>query len=175
MKLVHSDARPVGGWRPDEALLGIWDRLAAGAGRPEWPVSLALVADDEMADLNRRYRGVEGPTDVLSFSYLEEAEAGREELPAGENGARTGLRRGDDSAPGEPVGEIVVAPRFVVDRCRSNGWPVRDEFALLIVHGLLHLLGWDHADPREAARMRGIEARWLAREAVEHPLKGKEA
>lgn len=175
MKLVFTNRLSGPGFVPDEDLTTLFNSLAEPAGREEWEVGLAWIEDEAMADLNLRYRNVSGPTDVLSFSYLEEAGEGEPDLAGGDRGARGDLWTGSDCVPGEPVGEIVIAPRFVENRCRRNGWPVRAEFALLVVHGLLHVMGWEHAEPEETAAMREHEAVRLAREGVVHPLWGKGA
>jgi len=175
VKLIFAN-RPCGpGFAPDADLTALFTRLAGPAGREEWEVGLAWIEDEAMADLNLRYRDVAGITDVLSFSYLEEAGEGEPDLAGGDRGARGDLWAGSDFVPGELIGEIVIAPRFVENRCRENGWPVRDEFALLVVHGLLHVMGWDHAEPEETAAMREHEVVWLAREGVVHPLRGRGA
>jgi probable rRNA maturation factor len=147
--------------------------LCAPAGRAAWSVNLVLVDDGEMADLNRGWRGRAEPTDVLSFSYLEPEGAGAPALARGAGCAARDLWRdaaGDDD---EPVGEVVLAPAFVRERCRRHGWPLETEIALLTVHGVLHILGWEHADAHEAAAMRAREEELLARGGLAHPLTGR--
>ena len=64
----------------------------------------------------------------------------------------------------------MLAPRFVVDRGRRNGWPAAEEFPLLVVHGLLHLLGWEHETTEDRAAMQAVEREILARRGLPHPL-----
>ncbi len=130
-----------------------------------------------MADLNARYLGGDGVTDVLSFSYLEAAarESGGDGLAAGQSGAARALwlpEDAGDAAAGEAplAGEIVLAPRFIAARCRRENWDPRLEWAMLVVHGALHILGWDHADAAARREMRALEAAALAREGLAHPL-----
>lgn len=101
-------------------------------------VEVALVGDRTMARLNRRFLGHRGPTDVLAFP--------------GRGGAR------DPS-----LGEIVISVDRARLQARREGWPVRREVALLAVHGVLHLRGYDDRTPRAAARMRARERAILAR------------
>lgn len=156
----------------EEALLAA---LVAPLGRPQWQVNVVLVDDQAMADLNARYHGGEGVTDVLSFSYLEDAPPDAPALPAGESGAAVGLWLPDaaaDEAAGEAplAGEIVLAPQFIATRCQQEQWDLRLEWAMLVVHGALHILGWDHAEPEQQDAMRALEAKALARERLVHPL-----
>jgi probable rRNA maturation factor len=149
--------------------------LVARLGRSQWALNLVLVDDEAMADLNIRYHGGDGVTDVLSFSYLEEAEAGDDGLAAGESGAASALSLPgacSDEAAGEVplAGEIVLAPQFIAARCRREGWDLRIEWAMLVVHGALHVLGWDHAEATQQREMRDLEAAALARQGLAHPL-----
>jgi probable rRNA maturation factor len=154
---------------------GAWDRLvrlADGLGVPTWRVNVVLVDDELMAGLNRDFRHGDGVTDVLTFTYLEEAGAGPPSLAAGERSAARDLWRpatlGEDA-----VGELVLAPAFVARRCAENGWPLADEIPMLVVHGCLHLLGWTHADETESAAMQDLEEAILAGEGLSHPLRGR--
>jgi probable rRNA maturation factor len=149
--------------------------LVAPLGQPHWQVNVVLVDDQAMADLNVRYHGGEGVTDVLSFSYLEDAPPDGAALPAGESGAAVGLWLPDaaaDEAAGEAplAGEIVLAPQFIAERCRREQWDLRLEWAMLVVHGALHILGWDHVEPEQQDAMRSLEAKVLARERLVHPM-----
>jgi probable rRNA maturation factor len=162
------------------ALVAPWDllcELAAGLGPADWRLDLVLIDDADMAGLNLAYRATDGPTDVLSFSYLEEAAApGREPVArAGERGARRDLWPDDSAAaPGEGegplAGEVVLAPGFIVRRCAERGWAPDQEMALLVVHGSLHILGWDHDDDDERQAMRDLETEVLRNGGLPHPL-----
>ena len=146
-------------------------RLAEPAGAPAWPVDVVLVDDAEIAALNRRWRGCDEVTDVLSFSYLAAEGAGTPALRAGSRQAASGLWRDPgDAAAQAPVGELVIAPAFVARQCAAHGWDLAAEWALLTVHGLLHLLGWTHDDPAGTAAMRSREAQLLLGAGFRHPL-----
>lgn len=106
-------------------------------------LSIALVALDEMSELNNRYRGKEGPTDVLSF-------------PCDDPCAVVGAD--------EPValGDVVIAPEVAVQQARELGHTVEEELNLLLVHGVLHLLGYDHVEDDQASAMQSREQALLA-------------
>lgn len=105
---------------------------------PRAEVSLVLCDDSFMADLNRQYRNVDGPTDVLSFPQPD--------LPAGD---------------GALLGDVVISLETVERHCAGDRAAMRDEVRLLFVHGLLHLLGYDHDTARARAEMASRQARYL--------------
>lgn len=160
------------------ALCAPWAVLSglAGALGPEgWRIDLVLVDDGEMAALNRGYRGGDGPTDVLSFSYLAGpgGQGGPPALRAGERGACRDLwlDAGDADEPAAPLaGEVVLAPAFISGRCRERGWAPDQEMALLVVHGCLHILGWEHDDDGDRRAMMDLEAVVLRGRGLPHPL-----
>jgi probable rRNA maturation factor len=111
--------------------------------RPDGEVSLLVTDDEVVAAYNREYRGAEGPTDVLSF-------AAQEPTP------------GFVSAPemANYLGDIVIALPFTRRQAAALNRPLIDELRLLAVHGALHLLGYDHAEPGEEAIM------WAKQDAI---------
>ncbi len=152
-----------------------WARTLAAclapAGRADWPLDVVLVTDEEMAALNRGYRRLDGPTDVLSFGYLAAAGEGPPDLPAARGGARRDLwRDAIEAEAGAPVGEVVLAPAHVAAGCRREGWSYDLELTMLVVHGALHVLGWEHGDAGETGRMREREAGLLQEAGLPHPL-----
>lgn len=120
------------------ALLLLARRVLAAEGTPA-PASLSVVlADDEtVRDLNRRYLGIDAPTDVLSFAFA-----------------------GDDfpAAPGPTqLGEVIISLPTARRQAARAGHSLADELAHLLVHGILHLLGHDHASAAGRRRMRARE------------------
>ena len=111
-------------------------------GRPRATVSLVLTGDEEIRALNRDYREVDRPTDVLSFPLADAA----------------GLA---DPTRGVFLGEIYISLDTARRQARAARRPFGREVAHLALHGLLHLLGHDHATPSERRTMAGIEARLL--------------
>jgi probable rRNA maturation factor len=143
-----------------------WVRLATRvleaegvAGDAE--LSMLFVDEVSMADLNQRFRGEEGPTDVLAFPIDEDAiETGRSPDSGG-----SGPGTGTSDPPEVPLvlGDVVVCPLVAQRNAPNHAGTYDDELALLVVHGVLHLLGMDHADDREAAVMQRRERELLSR------------
>ena len=102
-------------------------------------LTLTFVDASEMAALNEQYMGKVGPTDVLSFPM------------------------DDDPMPGVPtlLGDVVISPAVASAQFAEHAGTFDDEIALLVVHGVLHVLGFDHAEPDEAAVMRRRELELL--------------
>lgn len=117
-------------------------------------VSLSVVGDERMRELNAEWRGIDRATDVLSL------ECERPDDP--------------DLAPGEPceLGDIVLAPAYIARQAMSFGTTAADETRLLLVHGTLHLLGYDHLDDDEAEVMEAREDELVAMLATDGSLAG---
>jgi len=142
-----------------------WAQLARrclGAERVRGDVMLSMlfVAEDVMADLNHQFLGKHGPTDVLSFPIDEEVtERGRQP----DNGGRgPGDSSPSPTAP-EIVGDLVLCPAYAARQAEDNGRALDDELALLVVHGVLHLCGYDHVEDDEAEEMEHREQELLDR------------
>jgi len=120
----------------------------AAESRADAEVTLVITDDEAVAALNRQYRAVDGPTDVLSF-------AAQESTP------------GFISAPEAAayLGDIIIALPFTRRQAVGLGRPLADELRLLAVHGTLHLLGYDHAEPDEEAAMWARQEEILGRAA----------
>lgn len=112
-------------------------------------LSVKLVDTDEMRSLNHEYRNKDKVTNVLSF-------------PAGEIA-------GLPVEAGQALGDIVVCAAVVSDEAAQQGKAVGDHWAHMLVHGTLHLLGFDHESDAEAVEMEGLEARILASNGVADP------
>ena len=129
--------------------------------RGDAELSLLFVDEDVIADLNKRFLGKDGPTDVLSFPIDDDAvERGRSPDSGGS---------GPGSLPPEPsdlptlLGDVVICPKVAERNAPGHTGTYDDEMALLVVHGILHLLGMDHVDDDEAEIMEGRERELLAR------------
>jgi probable rRNA maturation factor len=122
-----------------------WSRrvaTAAEALKPAWGVvNIVMVDDREIRRLNRRYRGKDKPTDVLSFSYLED---------------------GADSADGT-VGDVYFSYQTLMRDARRLGVAVPDLALRIVVHGMLHVIGYDHESDADAVRMERRERTILKR------------
>lgn len=171
MKLRLIDRRTRPDWTPPVELLGRLESICAEAGQPTWPLDLVLVDDEIIVSLNEGFREASGVTDVLSFSYLSLDGGAPPALEAGAHCARCDLWRGIvEEEADAAVGEIILAPGFIRERCGQEGWPFEDEVALLVAHGCLHVLGWEHSDKQTIQAMREQEASLLARAGFSHPL-----
>lgn len=118
-------------------------------------VSLVLASDAMVADLNRDYRGKDGPTNVLSF-----AQSDGEQPPA-------------VAGMPEMLGDVIIAFGVTQAEARDQGIPLADHLSHLCVHGMLHLLGFDHEDAAEADEMERLETDILGTLGVPDPY-GKE-
>ena len=129
----------------EDELTSICDTVLAeeGVTRPCY-VSVSVVDDGEMRDLNLEWRDKDAATDVISL------ECERPDDP--------------DLAEGEPceLGDIVLAPAFIAEQAKRYGTTPADECRLLFVHGLLHLLGYDHLEEDEAVVMEAREDELVA-------------
>lgn len=133
---------------PEPLDFSAFERLAAFVlEREDAPdaveLSIALIGIEEMSQLNAQYRDKTGPTDVLSF-------------PCDDPCAVVG--------PDEPVtlGDVVIAPEVAEQQAAELGHTVEEELNLLLVHGVLHLLGYDHIEDEEASAMQSREKTLLA-------------
>lgn len=113
-------------------------------------LSIALVDLDEMTELNGEYRGKEGPTDVLSFECDDPCAIASADQPV-------------------MLGDVIIAPEVAIAQAEEYGHSVEEELDLLLVHGILHLLGYDHIDDAEAevmqARERVVLGAWMTESA----------
>lgn len=126
---------------PDPALLSEWvcATLTAEAVAAQAEVTLRIVDTRESADLNAQYRHRSGPTNVLSFPF---------EPPPG--------------APTALLGDVVICAPVVAREALEQDKPPAAHWAHMVVHGLLHLLGYDHLEPEEAEAMEAREREILA-------------
>lgn len=135
------------GEAPAEGELRRWARAAlAGLRRRSVAVGVRIVGSREGRALNRRYRGKDRPTNVLSFPF---------EAPPG---TRTDV-----------LGDLVICAPVVRREARAEHKDERAHWAHLVVHGILHLRGYDHDNARAAARMEGREIRILRRLGFPNP------
>lgn len=114
------------------------DRLRV---HPDAELAIVLVDEAAMEQLHLQWMDEPGPTDVLSFPMDE-------------------LRPGSDDAvtPAGLLGDIVVCPQVATAQAETAGHPALDEMLMLVTHGLLHLVGFDHAEPDEEKKMFGLQS-----------------
>ncbi len=104
-------------------------------------LTIVLTDDEQLQDLNREFRDIDAPTDVLSF-------------PASESDPETGRRY---------LGDVLISVQRAEEQAAAGGHALEAELQLLVVHGVLHLLGHDHAEDKEKLRMWAAQAQILAR------------
>lgn len=134
---------------PADSLRRLAESVLAGEKLPPGTeVGIVLVGEEQMAGFNGRFLERTGPTDVLALP-LEDLQPGRP--PAAEPGG-----------PPVNIGDIYICPRYVRDQAARHGVPFDAEMALMVVHGILHLLGYEHEDDEDAERMEARERALLA-------------
>jgi len=111
------------------------------SGAPDADLTLVLTGDERLRTLNHEFLGIDAPTDVLSF-------------PADELDPETGRRY---------LGDVIISTARAAQQAGVGGHPLEAEIQLLVIHGVLHLLGHDHASATEKARMWAVQA-----EALKH-------
>ena len=169
----------VGPWRVDITVRdGVSSPLSAAAtartagsaldaaGAPD-PASIAVILTDdkELTTLNEQHMGEHGPTDVLSFPLLPPS--AYPPHPGQHGGTRTVKDTDFVLPPGsrQHLGDIVISVERATEQAQSGRggqtgdvhWSLKDELRLLVIHGVLHVCGWDHADADERAAMRSLE------------------
>ena len=117
---------------------------------PDADVAIVLVDEGAMEALHVQWMDEPGPTDVLSFP-MDELRPGAE----------------DDPTPAGLLGDIVLCPQVADAQAEAAGHSTMDELVLLTTHGLLHLLGFDHAEPDEEREMFGLQKELIAGFAAE--------
>ncbi len=137
--MIHIEIRPSRNAPPTAALLRKAARCTLQAcSAVSDDLTIVLTDDEEIRTLNRDFRGLDAPTDVLAF-------------PANETDPQTGERY---------LGDIVISWERAQQQAAEHGHSPEAEVQLLVVHGVLHLLGFDHEAPEERARM------WTAQNAI---------
>lgn len=137
-----------------------WQRLAEATLRAEGvrglsELSVLFVSEDEITELNEEYMGKQGPTDVLAFP-IDAADA---EIVAHNQPSNRGPDRSPPDSGDMPLllGDVVVCPAVAARQAPEHAGSLDDELALLVVHGVLHVLGHDHDEPEARLRMRERE------------------
>ena len=135
---------------PDEAQIRQWVEAVLQGRMDEAELGIRIVDEAESAELNQTYRDKPGPTNVLSFPF---------EMP----GLPEGLASDEeDEVPANLLGDLVICAPVVAREATEQGKSEVAHWTHMVVHGVLHLLGYDHLDPDEAAEMEGLERQILA-------------
>lgn len=134
---------------PAAELIRQWVTLALPADRAAAELTVRIVDEAEITALNRQYRGKDGPTNVLSFPY--------EQIP----GIAAAL-----------LGDVVICAPVVASESVAQDKPLEAHWAHMVIHGVLHLLGYDHHNDDEASRMEATENELLAGLGYASPYEG---
>jgi len=125
-------------------------------------LAIELADDRRIADLNARFRERPGPTNVLSFPAFEPP------------GLETALRQATMTGQPLPFGDVILAFETIEREAADQGKPFTHHLAHLVIHGVLHCLGYNHQDMKEAEIMEALERRCLARLGVPDPYAAPE-
>ncbi len=134
----------------EEQLVSLATHVLGEMGiNPLAELSIVIVDEDVMSELHEKWMGEAGPTDVLAFPM--------DELRPG------GGARGDAGNPTDPalLGDVVLCPEVAARQAAEAGHSTQEELELLCTHGILHLMGYDHAEPEEHKEMFGLQAQLL--------------
>ncbi|MEA3249078.1 MAG: rRNA maturation RNase YbeY [Patescibacteria group bacterium] len=123
--------------------------FSAGGGKGDSRITVSVVDDKVMRQLNKRHRGIDSTTDVLSFMYSEE------DFPIP-----------DEESDHDLLGEIVISAPKVKKQAKEAGRTIKAEFSLMVVHGTLHLLGYDHCTDEDEREMFGLQQDILMEEGI---------
>ncbi len=132
---------------PDKPAIAIWARAALDdVARERVELGVRIVDERESAELNRRFRQKTGPTNVLSFSFDENLFVS------------TGF-----------LGDLVICAPVVKQEADRLDKPLKAHWAHMVVHGIMHLRGYDHVTGEDASRMEAVEAKILERLGFDNP------
>lgn len=133
----------------EKSLVKKADLVLAGEGKDDAEVSIVIVGEDKIKEINNKYRKKDNPTDVLSFAFSED------------NGLYGGLPRDGGTPPF--YGEVVICPVYIEGYAKKFNLDYNKELARALIHGVLHLLGYDHErSQKEAVLMRKKEDYYLS-------------
>lgn len=131
---------------PSDALIIEWAQLALSLREQETEVSILLIDNDEMSQLNETYRHKNGPTNVLAFPFEKPDDL---ELPL--------------------LGDLAICIPQMITEAKAQHKPLNAHFAHLTIHGCLHLMGYDHEDVQSAAQMEQLEIDLLKKLNIPNP------
>ncbi|ABM23897.1 MULTISPECIES: rRNA maturation RNase YbeY [Shewanella] len=135
-------------WLPTEEQLMLWAKTAIGNGMDRAELTIRIVDSRESQMLNSTYRGKDKPTNVLSFPFEAPAEI---ELPL--------------------LGDLVICAAVVENEAREQNKTLEAHWAHMVVHGCLHLLGYDHIEDEEAEEMESLETQLIESLGFTNPYK----
>lgn len=174
MRRVQVDVQKrVSAWAPGRSEVAAWASAALGRRAAGREIAVRIVGPSESRRLNAQYRGKDKPTNVLSFPVEAVSSAAR-----GDAGRRAGTRSGSPvnglpelAVAPRPLGDLVICPQVLRTEAREQKKTLRAHWAHLIVHGALHLIGYDHELDADAQRMERREIAVLRRLGFANPYR----
>lgn len=157
MKLILDIQNSVNIETPSNETLKKWVHLALsdqGLEESAIEISIRIINKEEMQQLNETYRGKTGPTNILSFPFVP---------PPGLPEEATSVRL---------LGDIVICAPLATEEARQQGKDTIGHWSHLVIHGVLHLLGYDHEHDKEATLMEALEIKLLKVLGFPHPYEG---
>ena len=133
------------------------EKVLHALGQPDAEISLSFISDRRIQSLNRIYRGKDQPTDVLAFSLAYSKPVK--------------VKKNVDQSPPPFLGDVVISVPTARRQARERRHGLRREIARLMIHGILHLLSYDHEKPADARRMRRKESALLRKLCGALPLR----
>ena len=133
---------------PENSHIKQWVDLTLPDSHSETEMTIRIVEESEITELNRRYREKESSTNVLSFPFEAPGEI---DLPL--------------------LGDLVICPAVVEQEAKDQNKSIEDHWAHMVIHGTLHLLGYDHIEPEQAAKMESLEIQLLQKLGISNPYK----
>lgn len=133
---------------PTDTQFQTWVNLALGQFKPNAELTILLAEPSQSQALNSQYRGKDKPTNVLSFPFEAPPEI---ELPL--------------------IGDLVICPQVVFQEAQQQEKPFHDHFAHMVVHGCLHLIGFDHINDQDAQEMEQLEKKLLQQINISDPYR----
>lgn len=123
---------------PDNRKFRKWVKTALSDYNKDTELTIRIVDEDEGTELNRKWRKKKGPTNVLSFPYAD-----------------------DDGMAGDLLGDIIICAPVIRKEAKEQKKTLESHWAHMVIHGTLHLLGYDHIKPEDAGKMENLETRLL--------------
>ncbi|MFB3100324.1 MAG: rRNA maturation RNase YbeY [Gammaproteobacteria bacterium] len=131
---------------PDENQLKLWVETALEDLKENAELTIRIVDEDEGTQLNERWRKSQGPTNVLSFTY-----------------------EGESNIAPDLLGDIVICAPVIAREAKEQNKSTHSHWAHMVIHGVLHLTGFDHIDPEDAGRMENLEINILEKLNYKNP------
>ncbi|ASG68260.1 endoribonuclease YbeY [Francisella halioticida] len=147
LNIINDDEHPIPG---KGLLIKCFKLIADKHNITQAEVNVGIVSNDEIQQLNKQFRNKDKPTNIISFEFDRP-----EGLP--------------DDIIDDFLGDIVIAPKVLEQEAKEQNKTLENHWQHIFIHGLLHLLGYDHIDDKEAEKMESLEIELLAKLGIDNP------